>query len=146
MSTSKTVGERVRLVIADDNAQLRDKVLQLLTPEYEVVGAAGDGKAALEAISLLKPDIVLLDISMPIMNGIEVAAELKDSDERAKVVFLTVHEDPDFLRAALKVGASGYVVKSQMATDLTDALNEASAGRSFISPVLALTNGRAGVD
>ena len=83
---------------------------------------------------------------MPIMNGIEVAAELRDSETPAKVVFLTVHEDPDFLRAALKVGASGYVVKSQMATDLTDALNEASAGRSFISPVLALTNGRAGVD
>ena len=98
----KLLGKEFAWLSQTTTAQLRDKVLQLLTPEYEVVGTAGDGKAALEAISLLKPDIILLDISMPVMNGIEVAAEIKDSNTPAKVVFLTVHEDSGFSPCSVK--------------------------------------------
>ena len=123
-----------RIVVADDNRQMRDKVVNLLTPRYEVVGAAADGKAALEVVKLLKPDIAVLDISMPIISGIDVAAEMKRSGSPTKVVFLTVHSDPDYLVAALYVGASGYVVKSQMAEDLFTALSEARSGGIFISP------------
>lgn len=123
-----------RVVVADDNRQMRDKVVNLLSPRYEVVGAAADGKAALDVVKLLKPDIAVLDISMPIISGIDVAAEMKASGSHTKVVFLTVHSDPDYLVAALNVGASGYVVKSQMAEDLFSALSEASNGGIFISP------------
>lgn len=123
-----------RVVVADDNRQMRDKVVNLLSPSYEVVGSAADGKAALDAVKLLKPDIAVLDISMPIISGIDVAAEMKKNGSHTKVVFLTVHSDPDYLVAALNVGASGYVVKSQMAEDLFSALSEACNGGIFISP------------
>jgi DNA-binding NarL/FixJ family response regulator len=133
--------ERIRVVIADDNKQVRDKVLQLVQHDFDVVGTAADGNAALEVVLLLKPEIAVLDISMPIMSGIETAAEMKKNGSKTKTVFLTVHEDPDFVRAALNAGASAYVIKSQMAKDLTDALWETMEGRLFISPTCAITEG-----
>jgi DNA-binding NarL/FixJ family response regulator len=82
----------------------------------------------------LQPDVIITDISMPILNGIEAAKQLKESGSPAKVVFLTVHSDPDFVRACLNAGASGYLVKLRMATDLLPAIREALAGRIFLSP------------
>ena len=82
----------------------------------------------------MKPDLCVVDISMPIICGIEAATKLKDSGSAAKIVFLTVHEDPDFLRAALETGALGYVVKSRMASELSGAIRGALAGRLFVSP------------
>ena len=134
MAISKSQKKGIRIVVADDNKQMRDKVVQLLDPEYEVVGSAADGKAALEIVKLLKPDIAVLDISMPILSGIEVAAEIERNGSDVKVVFLTVHSDPDYVKAALNVGASGYVVKSQMAEDLSIALSESCNDGIFISP------------
>ena len=131
--------KNIRVVAADDNTQVRNKVVQLLQPEFEVVGTAADGKAALEIIRLLKPEIVVLDISMPIMTGIEVAAEMKKTRSKTRIVFLTVHEDPDFVKAAMKAGGSAYVVKSQMATDLISAMQAASDGNKFISPNCTVT-------
>jgi DNA-binding NarL/FixJ family response regulator len=93
----------------------------------------GDGRALLEAAARLNPDVCLLDISMPVINGIEAAMRLKENGCKAKVIFLTVHEDMDFAQAALKSGASGYVIKRQMASDLRRAVEEALAGRIFIS-------------
>lgn len=131
--------ERVRIVIADDNKQIREMVVNLLAPDFEVVGAASDGAAAIEMVILLDPEIVVLDISMPNLNGIETAARLKKRGSQAKTVFLTVHEDQDFVRAAMGCGASGYVVKSRMATDLHPAIRAATEDKLFISPTCAFS-------
>ncbi len=127
------------MAVADDNKEVREMVLHLLTPNFDVVGTASDGAAAVEMVMLLDPEIIVMDISMPVMSGIEAAAGIKSKGSKAKTVFLTVHDDPDFVRAALKVGASGYVVKSQMATDLNTALRVAMEGNLFISPCCALS-------
>jgi DNA-binding NarL/FixJ family response regulator len=113
---------------------MRDRAVRLLEPEFEVVGAVGDGYALLEAASQTKPDVCVIDISMPVLSGIRAAAQLKESGSTAKIIFLTVHEDPDFVQAALDAGASGYVLKSRMASDLLTAIKGVLAGRLFISP------------
>jgi DNA-binding NarL/FixJ family response regulator len=119
--------------LADDHKEIRDKVRRYLEAEFNVLDAVGDGRALLEAAARLNPDVCLLDISMPVINGIEAAMRLKENGCKAKVIFLTVHEDMDFAQAALKSGASGYVIKRQMASDLRRAVEEALAGRIFIS-------------
>ena len=135
---------RVRVVVADDNEKVREAVVELLSPLFEVVGTAIDGSAACELVALLDPEIVVLDISMPVLSGIEAAVEMKKKGSNARAVFLTVHEDPDFVRAALTSGASGYVVKSHMAIDLPAAIRVAIDGNFFISPCCALSDDSAG--
>ena len=109
---------RTRVLLADDNKQMLEYVRELLSAEgCEVVGTVGDGQAVLDAAVKLCPDVVVLDISMPILNGIQVAKRLRQSDPNAKIVFLTVAKDPDICRAALETGALGYVWKPRMATD-----------------------------
>lgn len=129
---------RVRLVVADDNKEVRDKVVQLLRPDFDVIGTAGDGGSACEAVFLLEPDIVILDISMSVMSGIEAARKIKRKGAKTKAIFLTVHEDPDFVRVALRAGARGYVVKSHMASDLIAAINAAIEDKLFVSPSCTL--------
>ena len=129
---------RTRILLADDHKRMRDQVKRLLEPEFEVLDSVEDGLALLEAAEKLHPDVCLLDISMPILNGIDTATRLKQSDSTAKVVFLTIHEDPDFLQAALKTGATGYVLKRRMALDLRKALKAVLAGRVFVSASGAL--------
>jgi DNA-binding NarL/FixJ family response regulator len=119
--------------LADDHKEIRDKVKRYLEAEFNVIDAVEDGRALLEAAARLDPDICLLDISMPVLDGIATANQLKERGSKAKVIFLTVHEDSDFLQAALKTGASGYVIKRRMASDLHRAVKEALAGRIFIS-------------
>ena len=111
---------------------------RLLEPEFEVVTTARDGREALEKAARLGPDALVLDISMPGLSGIETARQLRATGSRAKVVFLTVHGDPDYIRAALAAGATAYVVKSRLASDLVPALREALAGRSFVSPSIRM--------
>jgi DNA-binding NarL/FixJ family response regulator len=122
-----------RILLADDHKEIRDKVRRYLEAEFDVIDAVENGRALLDAAAKLDPDICLLDISMPVLDGIETANQLKESGSKAKVIFLTVHEDSDFLQAALKTGASGYVIKRRMASDLHRAVKEALAGRIFIS-------------
>lgn len=129
----------IRIVVADDNLQVREKVVQLLLPDCDVVGTHTNGQAALEAVLGLNPDIALLDISMPLMSGIEVALELRTRESGTKVVFLTVHEDIDFVNAAFDAGASAYVVKSQMASDLHTAIATVRNGGVFVSPMCGMT-------
>jgi DNA-binding NarL/FixJ family response regulator len=105
----------------------------LLRESFDVVGIVSDSQAALESTLKLSPDLVVLAISMPGMNGIEVAQELKRRGNNAKIVFLTVHEDSDILARALAAGGLGYVAKVRMDTDLIPAINEAFAGRIFVS-------------
>jgi DNA-binding NarL/FixJ family response regulator len=129
---------RARILSADDHEEMRDQIKSLLDNEFEVLDSVEDGLALLDAAARLHPDVCLLDISMPILNGIEAAARLKQCDPAAKIVFLTIHEDQDFLEAALTAGASGYVLKRRMALDLRPAIVEALAGRTFVSACASL--------
>ena len=125
---------RARILLADDHKEIRDRAVRLLEPEFEVVGAVSDGNALVRVSAQLKPDVCIIDISMPYLNGIEAAIKLRENGSEARIVFLTVNEDSDFVRAALKTGALGYVVKSRMATDLCLAINGAIRGHLFVSP------------
>ena len=124
---------RTRILLADDHEEMRNFVTQMLEQEYEIVEAVADGRTFLEAASKLKPDLCLLDISMPIIDGIQAVAQLKASGSSAKVIMLTISEGEDFVREAFKNGASGYVIKRRIATDLALAVTEVLAGRTFIS-------------
>jgi DNA-binding NarL/FixJ family response regulator len=130
---------RIRLVIADDNAAILETVSRLLAPDFDIIATADTGGSALEAIIRLCPDCAVLDISMHEFSGIEVARCLKASGSNAKIVFLTVHEDSDFVEEAVAVGAIGYVVKSRLATDLQPALKCALLGDLFVSPSIKMT-------
>ena len=125
---------RARILLADDHKEIRDRAVRLLEPEFEVVGAVSDGNALVRVSAQLKPDVCIIDISMPYLNGIEAAIKLRENGSEARIVFLTVNEDSDFVRAAVKTGALGYVVKSRMATDLRLAINGAIRGQLFVSP------------
>ncbi len=125
---------RLRVLLADDHQDFLTVTKRLLEPEFDVVKTVGDGKALIAAVAELDPDVVVLDISMPVLNGIEAARQLAAAACRARIVFLTVHRDPDYLRAALGAGALGYVVKSRLASDLVPALREVLAGRLVVSP------------
>lgn len=127
-----------RLLVADDHARMRKKVVDTLEVTHIVVAAVANGHELLEAEFKFKPDVVILDISMPIMNGIDAAIRLKQRDSSVRLVFLTVLEDAAFLKAALGAGALGYVIKAHLATDLLLAVSEVMAGRRFISPSVAL--------
>jgi DNA-binding NarL/FixJ family response regulator len=124
---------RTRVVVADDLGFVTSAVTALLQEKFDVVGMAADGPTALETTLKVNPDIVVLDISMPVMSGIEVARELKRRASNAKIVFLTVYEDRDILEACQAAGGLGYVIKVVMEADLIPAMNEALAGRAFTS-------------
>jgi DNA-binding NarL/FixJ family response regulator len=114
---------------------LADDHRRLLEPTFDVVGCVKDGEALLEAAAKLQPDVIVTDISMPKLDGIEAAGRLRESGSTLKIVFLTVHADADFVQAVLKTGALTYVTKSRIDTDLVVAIGEALAGRMFISPL-----------
>jgi DNA-binding NarL/FixJ family response regulator len=124
------------VLLADDNPEFRGIVAHLLQTDFDVVSTVGDGQAVINEAKRLDPDVLVLDISMPMIDGIAAARQLRATGSVGKVVFLTVHEDTDYVQAALTAGASGYVLKSRVASDLLPALNEALSGRQFISPVL----------
>lgn len=123
-----------RVLLADDNSAILDIVRELLEPEYLVVGTVSDGHSVLRGTEILKPDVVVLDISMGEPNGIQVARQLQSTSRHTTVVFLTVYEFNEFVRTALAVGATAYVFKSRLYTDLVPALRAACAGRTFVSP------------
>jgi DNA-binding NarL/FixJ family response regulator len=126
--------KRPRVLLADDHVPIIERVKPLLETAFEIVGSVDNGKDLVSEAGRLQPDLILLDISMPGLTGIEAAHELRQNGAKAKLVFLTVHERVEFVHACLAEGALGYVVKSRIATDLVTALREALAGRRFISP------------
>jgi CheY-like chemotaxis protein len=131
---------RIRVLLADDHDEFLTVAGQLLAPEYEVVKTVSDGQAVVEEASTLDPDLIVLDITMPVLNGIAAAGRLREAGFTGKMVFLTVHADADYVRAAVAAGAQGFVVKSRLASDLLPALREVLAGRTYVSPNLAFTN------
>ncbi len=120
--------------MAEDHAIVRTSVVRLLAQHYDVVGTVSDGQALLEATQTLQPDVLVVDLSLPLISGIEAASILQRTERPSKIVLLTVHNDPDFVRAARDAGALGYVLKQQMNTDLPEAIEKANAGEYFTSP------------
>jgi DNA-binding NarL/FixJ family response regulator len=125
---------KIRILLADDHRPFLNMVKELLLSTCEVVGLVPDGQALIEAAGRLHPDVILTDISMPVLNGIDASQQLSDSGCTAKVIFLTAHSDMDFVEACLATGASGFVMKSRLANDLLAAVQDALAGRIFVSP------------
>lgn len=127
-------GPRPRVLVADDHEYLLRRVTSLLNSEFEVVGTVNDGRALVAEARRLRPDLILLDISMPVMNGIEAAREIHAALPSIKLVFLTAHADSQFVRACFAEGGLGYVTKLDLRAHLITAINAALAGNSFISP------------
>ena len=126
------------ILLADDNRAILNRVGNLLDVDdrYELVAAVTNGAAALYEYARLKPDVVVLDISMQVVSGIDVAQHLRNGGCNSKIVFLTVHEDCDFVNAAMGAGGSGYVLKSRLSTDLIPAINAVLSNKLFVSPSL----------
>lgn len=124
---------KIRILLADDHEPILSQVSALLKDEFEVVAAVNNGRDALREVQRLDPDVLVLDISMPVLDGLQAATRLKSMPVRTKVVFLTVHEDEDYIAAAFAAGASGYVIKSNVTTDLVRAIHDVLHGRSYVS-------------
>ncbi len=135
MPSSTTSSDTVRVLLVDDNEAMLARAASVLARGCTVVGTVRSGTAAIEAAAALKPDVVVLDISMPGMNGLELAQCLGEAGSTAALVFLTVHEDEEFVLAAQAAGGIGYVVKPRLSSDLMLAVREARAGRSFVSAI-----------
>lgn len=125
--------DHARILLADDHPAALEVFARMLSADFEVVGTAEDGEAAVRSVLALVPDVVVLDVEMPKLDGFAVARRLAASGSQAKVVFLTAYADPDYLDAALRAGASAYVLKARAAEDLVPAVRLALEGRQFIS-------------
>ena len=131
--STTTSSQPARVLLVDDSDAMLARASAVLSRNCVIVGAVKDGTAAIDAAKALRPDVIVLDISMPGMTGLEVAANLRDAGLTAAVVFLTVHDDEEFVVAARQAGGTGYVVKLRLVSDLNVAVQEARAGRSFVS-------------
>jgi DNA-binding NarL/FixJ family response regulator len=128
---------RPRVLIADDHRILAEGLRGLLEPEADVVGLVGDGRELVAAAARLLPDVIVADISMPSLNGIEAAAQLRGMGVPSKVVFLTVHREVAYARRAMEAGAAGFVLKHSAASELLTAVTEAVRGRTYVTPLIA---------
>ena len=123
----------IRLVLADDNPAILETLADMLQPSYEIADALSDGRSVLRRVPELCPDVLILDISLPDMTGFDVLRQLKKTGVEAKIIFLTVHENIDFVRAAFDLEAVGYVYKSRIGSDLIPAIDTACKGGRFSS-------------
>jgi DNA-binding NarL/FixJ family response regulator len=128
---------RPRILLADDHAMLLEAFTALLTPEFDVAGTVTDGRMLVDAFARLHPDIVVLDIAMPLLNGLDAGRQLRAQRSSVKLIYLTMNPDPYLAGEALRLGASGYVLKSSAALELLQAIREALRGRSYITPLIA---------
>ena len=128
---------KVRILIADDHQIVAEGLRSLLEPEFELVGIVADGREMLAAARDLRPDVVVLDISMPALNGLEAAAQLRESGSAARVIFLTMHTEATYAVRALDAGAAGYILKHSATTELVAAIREAVQGRTYVTPLIA---------
>jgi DNA-binding NarL/FixJ family response regulator len=128
---------RARIILADDHTILVEAFRKLLEPHFEVVGTVADGRALLETAPQLKPDVIIVDIGMPLMNGLEAALRLKELMPAVKLIFLTMNEDPDLAVEAIRRGASGYLLKSSAASELIRAIQMSLKAQPYITPKIA---------
>jgi DNA-binding NarL/FixJ family response regulator len=126
-----------RVILADDHTLVADALSQLLAPHCEIVATVADGHALLDSAALLKPDVVVADIAMPLLNGLEAGRQLKEKMPGVKLVFLTMNEDPELAVEALKAGASAYVLKKSAASELLSAIQVVLRGKTYVTPQIA---------
>jgi len=127
---------RPRILLADDHTMLLDAFQRLLEPRCEIVGTACDGRALIDLAASTRPDVIVLDISMPGLNGLDACAQLRLRMPGIKLVFLTVNEDPDIAAEAIRLGASGYLLKSSASAELFTAIEQALAGKTYVTPLV----------
>ena len=125
---------RTRILLADDHTMFVAGLQKLLEPHYEVVGSVTDGRALLKAAVTMKPDIVLLDLGMPLLNGLDAAREMKKLLPSIKLIFLTMNPDFDIASEALRIGASAYLLKTSQPSELLQAIHEVVRGISYVTP------------
>jgi len=128
---------RPRVLLADDHRLVAEALKSLLTPEFDLVGVVEDGRALVEAAGRLRPDVIVADVTMPHLNGIDALVQLRQAGDRVPVVFLTMHRDAAFARRALDAGASGFVLKHSAPAELVTAIRAALDGRTYLTPQLA---------
>src|SRR5436853_3888317 len=126
-----------RILIADDHPILAEGLRGLLEPEFEVVGVVADGRELVAAGKKHQPDVIVADVTMPSLNGIDAAAQLRDLGVKAKVVFLTMHRDVAYARRAMEAGAAGFVLKHSAAAELVTAVRDALQGLTYVTPKIA---------
>ena len=127
---------RPRVVLADDHTMITEAFEKLLAPSCDVVGKVGDGRALLAAVKELHPDVVVVDIGMPLLNGLTAARQIRELDPDIKLVFLTMNEDPDLAAEAFRVGASAYLLKRSAASELVTAIQQVVQHRSYVTPLV----------
>jgi DNA-binding NarL/FixJ family response regulator len=127
---------KISVLLADDHKIVAEGLRHLLEGEFELVGIVGDGRALLEAAQKLTPDVIVADISMPVLSGLEAARQLKQDGAAARIIFLTMHTDPQLAAEAFHIGASGYLVKSSAGEELVRAIHEVVKGHTYVTPVI----------
>jgi DNA-binding NarL/FixJ family response regulator len=125
---------KIRVVVADDHPEMIVKIRRTLSEWFEIIDVVEDGNQAIDAVLMMDADVLVIDISMPVLDGLQAAKRLRKANCRAKIIFLTIHEDRDYIAAALSAGASGYVTKARLTADLVHAIHEALLGNIFVSP------------
>ena len=128
---------RVRILMADDHRLVAEGLRSLLEPAYELVEIVEDGRELVGAAQRLQPDVIVADVTMPLLNGLDAVEQLRRLGCQAKVVFLTMHKDPLYAARALRAGASGFVLKHSASAELLTAIQEALAGRTYVTPAIA---------
>ena len=129
--------KRPRVLLADDHRIVAEGLRGLLEPEFELIGIVEDGRALLTAAEKSRPDVIVADISMPLLNGIEAVRQIKRTNEKIRVVFLTMHPDVTYAASAFEAGASGYVLKHSAPSELITAIQTALRGKTYVTPLLA---------
>jgi DNA-binding NarL/FixJ family response regulator len=129
--------KRQRILLADDHVVVIEGLQKLLEPHFDVVGTVEDGRALLEAAPRLRPDVILVDVSMPLLNGIDAARQLRRTVPQAKIVFLSMHADPVYVTKAFQAGAAGYLLKRSAASELVSAIQEVLKDRFYVTPLVA---------
>jgi DNA-binding NarL/FixJ family response regulator len=129
--------KKPRILLADDHKIVIEGLKSLLKKEFEILGHVEDGRALVEQASTLHPDVIVADISMPLLNGIEAARQIKKIDKNIKIVFLTMHPDATYAANAFEAGASGFVLKHSASSELIRAIHEAIKGRTYVTPLIA---------
>jgi DNA-binding NarL/FixJ family response regulator len=129
--------KKARILLADDHKIVLEGLKSLLEPEFEVVGSVEDGRTLVNQAAALHPDVIVADISMPQLNGIEAVRQIKKTDNKIKIVFLTMHPDATYAANAFEAGASGFVLKHSAPSELITAIHEAMKGRTYVTPLIA---------
>lgn len=128
--------KRTRLIIADDHVMFAQGLESLLHDEFELLGTAGNGEELVESTLRLEPDVILVDISMPVLNGFDAVRRIKASGSDTRIIFLTMHDDATLLSEAFRCGASGYILKQAAGEELVNAIKEVAHGNNYVSPLV----------